>query len=193
MNQEFLIILYLIIWHLVWDFLLQTSKLVAYKKKSIYGIMLHSLIIWLAQSLLLLPYLTSLKVIVTVTSIAVIHFIIDFSKIKLNIKSKYPIIPFSIDQLAHFSILIWAWVILENSNAVKFQNSWWFESLYQNQILLTYFAGVIFFSYTLDIVYLTLKLQKDPEYKYHRGYFDMLIRVSIFALFYMIYAAYVGN
>ena len=91
-------------------------------------------------------------------------------------------------QLAHFIILFSAYFFINNIEPTLFLKHWWFESLYQNITLLTYFAGVIFFSYTLDIVYLTLKLQKEPSYKYKRGYFDMLIRVSLFALIYIFYS-----
>ena len=150
------------------------------------------MVIWFSQALLLIPYLRSLKVFITVTIIAFLHFWVDYSKIKLKIKSKYPIIPFTLDQIAHFTILIAGYFILKNEEPVSFLNSWWFESLYQNVTLLAYFAGVIFFSYTLDIVYLTIKLQKQPDYKYKRGYFDMLIRVSLFALIYIIYSAYLA-
>lgn len=46
---------------------------------------------------------------------------------------------------------------------------------------------MILTSYTWDIVLLTIKLQKNPKYKYKRGYFDMLLRVAIFALIYILY------
>lgn len=118
------------------------------------------------------------------------HFLIDHFKIKLNFSNKYPIIPFTLDQIAHFSTLFLAYIIIQNETPLLFTEKWWFESLYQNETLLAYFAGVIFFSYALDIVYLTIRLQKHPKYKYKRGYFDMLIRVSLFALIYIIYSIY---
>lgn len=181
-----LIFIYLIIGHLVGDFLFQTSRLVEYKQRNIYGIVLHCLIIWFSQSLLLLPYLFSLKVWLTVTLISLLHFVIDFTKIKLKNKTnvRLPIIPFTIDQILHFSVLYFAYLLLKNELPLLFKNSWWFESLYQNQALLIYFSGVIFFSYALDIVFLTFKLQKNKHYKYQRGYFDMLLRVALFALIY---------
>lgn len=190
MEKTLLISLYLIIGHLIGDFLLQSSALVAYKHRSVYGIILHSLIIWFSHTLLFIPYLNSLKVFLIVTAVAFLHFCIDYTKIQLKFKNKYPIIPFLLDQLAHFIVLIFATIVLKNSEPQLFLTSWWFEILYQNETLLTYFAGVIFFSYTLDIVYLTFKLQKNANYQYKRGYFDMLLRVSFFALIYTLYSAY---
>lgn len=188
MEKVSLIFIYLIIGHLLGDFLLQTSRLVTFKQKSIFGIILHCLIIWISQAILLLPYLFSLEVWGTITLIAIIHFGIDFSKIALKekTKTKIPLIPFTLDQVAHFIVLYLGYLFIKNQEPLWFTNSWWFESLYQNTALLVYFSGIIFFSYSLDIVLLTFKLQKDPNYKYKRGYFDMLIRVAIFALVYMV-------
>ena len=191
MEEYSLILLYLIIGHLVGDFLLQTSKLVAYKKSCTFGIILHCLVIWASQFLLLLPYTASIKIWLVVSLVAILHFIIDYSKIKIKKPPQFPIIPFSIDQLLHFIVLLLAYGIIKNESAVLFTDSWWFESLYQNQSLLIYFAGVIFFSYTFDIVLLTFKLQKNPQYQYSRGYFDMIIRVSVFALIYLVFSVYV--
>lgn len=183
-----LILLYLIIGHLVGDFFLQPSGLVAYKQKSIYGILLHALIILIAQSLLLLPYLNSFKVASILIGIGVLHFAIDYAKIKIKKWKELPIIPFLLDQITHFIVIFGAYWTIKNETPVFFKKSWWFDSLYENTTLLVYFAGVIFFSYTLDIAYLTFKLQKNPNYQYKRGYFDMLLRVAGFALIYIGYS-----
>ncbi len=188
MESSILILLYLIIGHLIGDFLLQSSRLVAFKHRSVYGILLHILIVLVSQTLLLLPYLNSGKVAFALVLIGALHFFIDYTKVKLDIKTKYPIIPFSLDQIAHFVTLILAYLIIREEIPLIFTEKWWFESLYQNATLLAYFAGVIFFSYTLDIVHLTLKLQKEPNYIYKRGYFDMLVRVSVFVLIYITYS-----
>jgi len=187
------ILLYLIIGHLIGDFLLQSSSLVAYKQRSIYGLLLHILMIMISHTTLLIPYLKSDKIAFGLVFIFVLHFIIDYTKIELNMQTKYPIIPFALDQLAHFITIFLAYFIIRNETPLFFIEQWWFEIIYQNIPLLLYFAGVIFFSYTMDIVYLTFKLQKDPSYKYKRGYFDMLVRVSVFALIYLIYSAYFTN
>ncbi len=192
MEIPFLILLYLIIGHLVGDFLLQPSRLVVYKQRSTYGVLLHSLIVLISQTLLLVPYLTSSKVALALIGIGVLHFVIDYTKIKIKKGKKYPIVPFTLDQIAHFTVLIAACFIIKNELPTLFTDSWWFSSLYQNTTLLAYFAGVVFCSYTLDIVYLTIKLQKDPNYKYKRGYFDMLVRVAVFALIYIGYSVIVG-
>lgn len=187
-----MILLYLILGHLVGDFFLQPSALVVYKQRSIYGIMLHALIILIAQVLLLIPYLGSIKIVFILICIGILHFVIDYLKIKIKKGQKHPIMPFLIDQIAHFIVLLGVCTLIKNEAPVFFLNSWWFQSLYANLTLLIYFAGVIFFSYTLDIVYLTFKLQKDPNYTYKRGYFDMIIRVAGFALIYIGYSVIVN-
>lgn len=188
MDFPSLIFLYLILGHLVGDFLLQPSGLVIYKQKSLYGILLHSLIILIAQTVFLIPYLDSLKVGLVLIGIGVLHFGIDYLKIRIKKGLDYPIIPFTLDQITHFTVLLGACYLIKKNIPTFFLESWWFQSLYQNTTLLTYFAGVIFFSYTLDIVHLTFKLQKNPNYKYKRGYFDMLVRVAGFALIYIGYS-----
>lgn len=161
--------------------------MVAFKNRSVYGILLHSIIIFIAQALFLLPYLFSGQVWLMLVILTLAHFGIDYSKIKIKKPQKFPIIPFLLDQLAHFMILFLVYSALKNSLPILFLETWWFESLYQNKPLLIYTIGIILSSYTLDIVFLTIKLQKKPDYKYERGYFDMLIRVAIFALIYVLY------
>ena len=102
MEKSVLILLYLIIGHLIGDFLLQTSRLVTYKRNNFYGIILHGLIVLFSHIFLFLPYLFSLKICITLLFVGFLHFYIDFNKIKLNIKTKYPIIPFAISTFYNF-------------------------------------------------------------------------------------------
>lgn len=97
------ILSYLIIGHLVGDFLLQPSRLIAWKERSLLGTFIHCMIHWATYLFLLMPVILSFSNnIFLLTGIIVLaHFIIDTSKLHYDKHHKNRVRPFLIDQLLH--------------------------------------------------------------------------------------------
>lgn len=97
----------LIIAHLLADFIFQPTKLIEWKKRNMFGILVHVLIFGLLSLILLAPYLLFWETWVVIGAISLVHFLTDKIKIAVLFKYKGFILPFLLDQAIHLaSILI---------------------------------------------------------------------------------------
>ncbi len=86
--------------HLIGDFVLQTGQLVAFKRKKILGLLLHSVIIFVVTFLVLL----SLRGFYLAFLIGISHLIIDYGKIKLGERRQF--LFFILDQMLHVIVIL---------------------------------------------------------------------------------------
>ena len=117
-----MIVAILISVHLLVDFLFQTSAYSEKKRKSLKPLLLHCLIYFIVFEIVLLPILQFKKAILLGMIISTCHFLINFTKNKLE-KSfpqrRLQIWIFSINQLIHFFIIISMYFILNLENSVS--------------------------------------------------------------------------
>ena len=108
--------------HLLADFLFQTSIYSEKKRKMLKPLLLHCLIYFIVFEIVLLPILQFKKLFLLGVIISVLHFLIIFTKNKLE-KSfpqrRLQIWIFSINQLIHFVILIGIYYIFNLANSVS--------------------------------------------------------------------------
>ena len=108
--------------HLLADFLFQTSAYSEKKRKMLKSLLLHCFIYFIIFEIVLLPILQFKKVFLLGVIISVLHFLINFTKNKLE-KSfpqrRLQIWIFSINQLIHFFIIIAMYFILNLENSVS--------------------------------------------------------------------------
>lgn len=98
--------LLLILAHLISDFLLQPASLIKWKAKSIFGVLVHALIILLVSLAFVFPYLKFSLTWLLILALAFSHFLIDQSKIWYEKKTKNEgWTPFLIDQLLHLLVI----------------------------------------------------------------------------------------
>jgi Protein of unknown function (DUF3307) len=90
--------------HLVTDFILQFEELYHLKVKSLWGHVIHVLILAAVSLLLTIPYLSDPFMWVLIAALTVIHFIQDQIKYKLHRNTPLMFICFSVDQLVHFLV-----------------------------------------------------------------------------------------
>ncbi len=110
---------YLILGHLLGDFVFQPSKLVVWKNRSIAGLSVHILIHLTINFLILLPLIFQNPWIITlVLTIYATHFLIDHAKISYESKTKPKnnLPPFLIDQILHFLVIAIAIIAATKSN-----------------------------------------------------------------------------
>ena len=117
-----MIVAILISIHLLADFLFQTSAYSEKKRKMLKSLLLHCFIYFIIFEIVLLPILQFKKVFLLGVIISVLHFLINFTKNKLE-KSfpqrRLQIWIFSINQLIHFFIIIAMYFILNLENSVS--------------------------------------------------------------------------
>ena len=117
-----MIVAILISVHLLADFLFQTSAYSEKKRKKLKPLLLHCFIYFIIFEIVLLPILQFKKVFLLGVIISVLHFLINFTKNKLE-KSfpqrRLQIWIFSINQLIHFALLIGMNYIFNLENSVS--------------------------------------------------------------------------
>ncbi|ASC02574.1 DUF3307 domain-containing protein [Fusobacterium nucleatum] len=117
-----MIVAILISIHLLADFLFQTSAYSEKKRKKLNPLLLHCFIYFIIFEIVLLPILQFKKVFLLGVIISVLHFLINFTKNKLE-KSfpqrRLQIWIFSINQLIHFALLIGMNYIFNLENSVS--------------------------------------------------------------------------
>jgi len=117
-----MIVAILISVHLLADFLFQTSAYSEKKRKMLKPLLLHCFIYFIVFEIVLLSILQFKKAFLLGMIISVLHFLINFTKNKLE-KSfpqrRLQIWIFSISQLIHFFIIIAMYFILNLENSVS--------------------------------------------------------------------------
>ncbi len=103
--------LYLLLFsHICADYLCQSKRFVCHKRKNNLFLLFHVFLIWFFAFLFFLPYRSG-KAIAVITVLAISHFAIDKSKIRL--KKRRPKISKKtlnvIDQCLHFLLILLAW------------------------------------------------------------------------------------
>ena len=181
-----LIFLYFFTGHLIGDFLFQTNCIVKWKQSSIWGVLIHSFLVFLGTIITFIPYLHSINIWEMLFINAVLHFFIDYGKVKYEKKfiKQNPIYIFLLDQILHICIItILIKYFSENLYPKYFIHTWWFN-LYTNTALILYITGFLFFSYTCDILYFIFSINKQKN-TYQRAYFFMILRIFIFACIFL--------
>lgn len=111
---------YLILAHLVADFLLQPNALLQWKYHNWKGVAVHASIHLLAYILVFAPYIGNTAVIAVVTMIALSHFLIDVIKIRQEKRIGCHFKYFLVDQFAHFFTLFLGGHLLTGITAGNF-------------------------------------------------------------------------
>jgi len=142
-----MIIAILISIHLLADFLFQTSAYSEKKRKILKSLLLHCFIYFIVFEIVLLAILQFKKAFLLGVIISVLHFLINFTKNKLE-KSfpqrRLQIWIFSINQLIHFALLIGMNYIFNLENSVS--------NLYINLQGYEYFKTFILYITVFSIV-----------------------------------------
>lgn len=108
---------YLILGHLIADFLAQPPSLIKWKHESWKGVASHVGIHFLVSLVLLAPFLPNINVFAALSFVIAAHFIIDESKISLEKYTKNNFVLYLADQLAHLLVLLFAGLLIISTGA----------------------------------------------------------------------------
>lgn len=185
----------LLLAHLAVDFLFQPTKLVVWKQKSDWGVLVHVLILAVVCGVLLIPYWSQSIVLWFVAILVVTHFIQDKVKVwyEKNYNKSKRAYPFFVDQLLHFVVIfLISGYLVKHIHRPEIKSDF-LSSIYFNEHIYIYASLLILFSYALDIVIFQLRRHKNPHMKYKRDYDSITKRVFAFAVFYVIFLLVAGS
>lgn len=118
--------------HLIADFLLQPTWLVALKQKRLIGILIHSVVHFVVMAVFLAPF--SIRSLAVITIVAGLHGLIDYAKIR--IRRTVPFWrAFLLDQMAHLVVIALASLVVTAPAAM-----WQTQSGYGQIVLLIFFS-----------------------------------------------------
>ena len=123
---------YLIIAHLLADFILQSNRLVAWKMKQFVGVIVHVCIFAAVALIILFPYLTHWQTWAVIGGISFVHLIIDQTKINIALRYDKYALPFIADQALHFLSLVLGGYYL-NQLTFEIPNNFFFNNIYSKK------------------------------------------------------------
>ena len=165
---------YLIASHLISDFILQTTRLVEWKKKTFRGTLFHVFIFFLVSVVVLFPFIYNWEVLVVILLICIVHFFTDQAKINIELKSDPSDIPFIADQGIHYISLLIGGYLLDSQRLLKVQD-WFGSGLYEN-----YYFWIIL----LVSIYIVYSIKLGLIHKTRK---KILQKILIFSLVYLVY------
>ena len=175
---------HLLLAHLLGDFVFQSNDLIQRKYRSWVGTFEHVCIVGFFTALLLFPFLTEFKTWLLVVTVFVVHFFQDFLKTKFdlgfNLKRK-SVWPFFLDQALHVSLLLYLADKFNDLTPPDFPL--WVLNIYFSKFLIAYLLGLVFFSYTYDLINYQFKRQKSKTPLFYSPNFKgMRLRLTWFSL-----------
>lgn len=170
---------YLIIAHLLADFILQPNRLIAWKTKRFRGVIVHVCIFTAVALIIMFPYLIHWQTWAIIGGVSIFHLIIDQTKINIALKYDTYALPFITDQALHFLSLVFGGYYL-STLPFKLPSNFFFTNIYTNITVIGVILALIFLGYVIDILF----FQKDGSRK---------MNTSKIISFVIIYIFYVGT
>lgn len=188
-----MIILYLILAHLITDFVLQPLKLIEWKLQSWKGVLFHVMILGILSLFLLMPYADNWQTWVAVLFISFVHFVSDQAKINIELRKDSKLGPFLVDQGIHLlSILAGGYFIMMQNFALP--TGWFYENIYLNKNIWVFLILTIFFGYVIDIIIFEYHRRDSligkltgGKLSYRKNYSKMLQRIAVLSIVYILY------
>jgi len=165
---------YLIISHLISDFILQPKGLVQWKMKSMLGTLVHVLIVSLVSIIVLYPYINYYQFWIVILIIGIVHFFTDQAKINIELKSDPSDIPFIADQGIHYLSLIIGGYFLDILKPLKAE-SWFAAEVYDKFYILIILLIAIYIIYSVKLALINKTRSK------------ILHKIIIFTFVYLVY------
>lgn len=175
---------YLLLAHLLGDFILQPKKLVVWKMKRFQGVLVHASIHFLITLLILAPMIFNgyYWLIGVAFIISFLHFWIDEAKISYDLKHDHKVIPFLIDQLMHLLTILLVYFFISKI-AIELPATG-FYSVYQDIKIIMFLSFLILVSSTVDIYYFQKLREKNKKAELKINFSKMFTRIIVLCLLY---------
>lgn len=143
---------YLILAHILGDFIFQPDCLVVWKLKRSLGIFIHVLIHFIITSIIFLPFILNgyAWILGIIFGICLVHFFIDSWKIRYEKRNPGKLATFIIDQLFHLITLALAFIFIKNISLTSQETI--FYSLYKDQQIMK-LLSLLILNYVIHELY----------------------------------------
>lgn len=182
-----MILAYLILAHLLGDFVFQPTRLVLWKMRSIIGVLVHILVHFAIIFLILLPLIINGYpwLILVILAITLMHFLIDQAKISYDLRHDKKVKPFIIDQLLHLLTILFVYFFIRNTS-ISLPETTFYD--YYTDVRIIYFIALIVLATTFIEIYRFQRKReerKNPKFKLNK--MSMLRRFFVFILIYLLF------
>jgi len=191
-----MILSYLLLAHLLGDFVLQPAGLVQWKMKSKMGIFIHVLIHFIVTNLILIPFIINGYewLILLVFAVSFTHFWIDEAKINYDLKHDIKVKPFLIDQLLHLLTILVAYFFI--SDVMWSLPNTYFYQVYTNINIVNFASLLVFITSAVDVYIFQKQREKTKKAKLKHPINSLLSRIITFSFLYtllMVLSYYASN
>jgi hypothetical protein len=171
--------IYLLFSHLLGDFVFQSYKLVKFKKKSLWGIIIHVFIhFFVSFTVLFAAYgFITPQIVFATTFIAIMHLLIDKWKIDFETHTKKRVFSFCFDQFLHLCTIYLASIFLTAYLKPNF-------GLFSDLIIWASFLIII--TQVYDIYNFQKILEKNPKATMKKNILSFLNRILCFMVIFII-------
>jgi hypothetical protein len=178
---------YLILAHLLGDFILQPSKLVKWKMSSRYGVIFHVAIHFILILLVFSPYLIDGQIwpVFTAFGLSFFHFLIDQSKINYDLKHDQKVKPFLLDQIFHFLTILIAYFLLKDF--VQALPAGDFNEIYSQVRISIFLSFTVLVSIVVEVFAYQYQREKNGKAKLKINTDQMLTRVLVLTSVYILF------
>lgn len=180
-----MILSYLLLAHLLADFVFQPASLVQWKMKSKLGTLVHVLIHFVTNIIVLMPFiLGGYSWLIGVSAgICFIHFWIDEAKINYDLRHDKKVKPFIIDQMLHLLTILLATFLLWDIH-FKLPTENLFYQLYGNISVIIFLAFIVVVSTVIEVYKLQKIREKHKNAELRLSAEHMLTRIIVFTITY---------
>lgn len=182
-----MILAYLILGHLLGDFVFQPTKLVMWKRKSLLGGAVHALVHFVINIIILFPFILSegMWIVLVPLGISTVHFFIDHAKINYDLKHDDKVRPFIIDQMFHLAAILLAYLVIFNIQFHLPRNI--FYQIYTDVKNVYFFSFLVFVTSVIEIYRYQKEREKDKKAQLTLHTNQMMLRVLVFSLIYILF------
>jgi hypothetical protein len=178
---------YLIVAHLLADFVFQPSKLVLWKIRSKYGVLVHVLVHFVINLLVLSPFILNghYWTIWAAFIVCFVHFWIDQAKINYDLRHDKKVMAFLLDQLMHLAVMVLVYLFFRNETLSLPSGS--FYSIYSDIRVTIFFSFLILCGSAVEIYRFQKIREKKHDAMLKLNSKDIALRILVFTLVYSLF------
>lgn len=177
---------YLILGHLLGDFIFQPTRLVMWKRESKWGVFVHVLVHFLITFVILAPFIYQGYYLLLIVPffLSFCHFFIDQTKINYDIRHDDKVRPFVLDQLLHLLTILVIYFFFTHFKIEVPAND--FYNYYTNIHIINFLSFIVFASTAIEAYRYQIERERNKNAKYKLHLQQMAQRISVFTAIYII-------
>lgn len=181
-----MLLTYLVLGHLLGDFVFQPTRLVIWKRESKWGVGVHVFVHFVINLLILMPLilLGYYWLIIIPFFLSGCHFFIDQAKINYDLRHDDKVRPFMLDQLLHLLTILIIYFFYAGFK-IEIPAGVFFE-YYSNVHLINFLSFIVFATTAIEAYRYQIEREKDKNATYKIHLEQMIKRIIVFSGIYLL-------